>query len=103
MITTIEQLSLIPDTLFLIVSDHGRDTAGKGHGEFKDTELTTIWMALGGDIQHQDLNEVAITPENTAPTALHALGIPSLDTIHGGAVYITHCFSFISLSFSRFF
>ena len=77
---------MLGDSVVLLVSSHGHVNKGTSDGKFVVPELKTIWMAYGGKIQEQNLNTTAITAENTAATALHALGIPEPDSVHGKPV-----------------
>jgi arylsulfatase A-like enzyme len=62
------------NTLLILTADHGG--MGQDHGGSDPQETTIPWIAAGGLVSARGEIKVPVTTEDTAATALSALGVP---------------------------
>lgn len=61
-------------TLVIVTADHGGH--GKGHGDDSPLDRTIPWIAAGPGVQQGVILDGELNTEDTAATALYALGLP---------------------------
>ena len=77
---------MLKHTTLLVMSSHGRDArTGKVHGGFTTAELAVQWLLYGAGVRRGQIGQ-PVSIIDSAPTLLHALGIPPPLHMHGRAV-----------------
>lgn len=91
-------MSVMRDTALILVTDHGRkEPFGKYHGSFTDSELNTMWLAVGPGIKSNTLLQSPVANWDTATTALSLLGVEPPVQMRGRMIKELFNGTFISL------
>jgi len=87
-ITAYQRAGIYDKTIFIFVSDHGRDdkSHGMSHGGFSTHELTVQFLAHGAGVKQGHVITSAVGVDDVSPTILYALGIRQPGVWHGRPV-----------------
>ncbi|RHY34437.1 hypothetical protein DYB32_001328 [Aphanomyces invadans] len=91
-LNAVKAAGLSNSTVFVVVSDHGRNEDGTHHGGKAKSNFETQWVVYGqGKLAHiiegsRELKS-AISIEDTAPTIAHLLGFGTPTEWHGRVVH----------------
>lgn len=74
-LSALREANMLETTTILVMSDHGREERGFGHGEFTTGELSTQWLLSGPGVRRGKTLRGPVSIMDSAPTLLHALGV----------------------------
>ena len=74
-VTTLREADMLHKTTLLVMSDHGRESQGFGHGGYTTGELSVQWLLSGPGVRQGVTLETPVSIMDGAPTLLHALGV----------------------------
>ncbi|ETW00226.1 hypothetical protein H310_07617 [Aphanomyces invadans] len=87
-LNAVKAAGLSNSTVFVVVSDHGRNEDGTHHGGKAKSNFETQWVVYGQDIIEGSRElKSAISIEDTAPTIAHLLGFVTPTEWHGRVVH----------------
>lgn len=77
---------MLDRTALLIMSDHGREARGYGHGGFTTSELAVQWLLVAPGVRPGVRLTSPVSIMDTVPTLLHALGVAPPAQVYGRVV-----------------
>jgi len=85
----VKEAGILEKTLFLFVTDHGREESGYSHESFTTSNINTQFVAFGAGIQTGEGRQLnsAISLEDISPTIAFALGIDAPVEWHGKPIF----------------